>query len=430
MAFKQLGMRRDQVLGWQHLRELGDSLGLEFKGKGQVEEDGVYGMGDADRLLFLEGLARTKKVPLQKVWEDAGEDEIDYLELDRFSRALAAFKRSRMLTDFGDMLDRWTVAGPSAFPKLDVLIVDEVQDTSNSQWDALDILSSKAEQVYVGGDDAQGIYSWSGANVDRFVGLQGAQVDLDQSWRVPRSAHKLASGIVDRIQNKRPRRWLPKAEEGAVNYYSSIEEVDMSSGDWLLLTRNGYQLTELENFCLTEGFSFNSVGHDPLKSKALKAIQIWESLRKGNDESAERILETFRFMPVALATTELLSRLKESESSRMFAVSELLQLGLKTSAIWHEALTGISPRERDYFIAARRRNEALLKRPRIRISTIHSAKGAEATNVLLLTDMSWRTHENMDRDFDAEARVWFVATTRASKTLNIVSPQTDLYFEV
>lgn len=428
MAFKSMGMRRDQVLGWSHLRELGDALGLEFKGHGQVDEGDSYGMSDSDRLLFLQGLARNKKVPLKQVWEDACEDEIDWLELDRFDRALSTYKRSRMLSDFTDMLERWVAASSNAFPELDVLIIDELQDSSNLQWDAIEILASKAKQVYAGGDDAQCIYEWSGANVDRFVQLQGMQVDLEQSWRVPRSAHKLASGIVDRIENKRPRRWLPKPEEGAVNYYSSIEEIDLSRNTWLLLARNGYQLAELENFCLTEGFSFNSVSHDPLKSPALKAISVWESLRKGNEEAAEKVLEVLRFMSTSTLSPELLKKLKESESSRMFGMPELLQLGLKTSAIWHESLTGISPRERDYFLAARRRGEALLKKPRIRISTVHSSKGSEAQNVLLLSDISYRCYENMDRDFDAEARVFFVATTRCSETLNIVLPQTDSFF--
>ena len=35
-----------------------------------------------------------------------------------------------------------------------------------------------------------------------------------------------------------------------------------------------------------------------------------------------------------------------------------------------------------------RRGEKITKEPRIRLSTIHAAKGTEATNVILLTDLS------------------------------------------
>ena len=104
--------------------------------------------------------------------------------------------------------------------------------------------------------------------------------------------------------------------------------------------------------------------------------------------------------------------------------------GLKTEDIWHKVLTKISPTERDYFIAVRRRGEPLLKEPRIRISTIHAAKGGQADHVLLLTDISYRCHNNMQESYDDEVRVWYVAATRCKKTLNVILPHTNLNFEL
>lgn len=65
---------------------------------------------------------------------------------------------------------------------------------------------------------------------------------------------------------------------------------------------------------------------------------------------------------------------------------------------------------------------------RIRVGTIHSAKGAEAETVVLLTDVSRTTYENIDSD--AELRVWYVAVTRARRHLRIVEPQSQYYFEI
>jgi hypothetical protein len=242
--------------------------------------------------------------------------------------------------------------------------------------------------------------------------------------------HALADSITDRISKKRPRRWSPRKEKGAVNWFNSIDEVDLSQGSWLLLTRNGYMLQELEDYCLSEGFSFHSVSRDPLKSKTLTAIRCWENLRRGQDESAESVLDAMRYMHPQLVPIALLKKLKADDAGRMYGMPELKVMGLGTDRIWHEAMTKISPRERDYFLAARRRGEKLLGKPRIQISTIHAVKGGEADHVLLLTDMSYRTHTNMENAYDDECRVWNVAVTRCKETLNIVSPRTNLNFDL
>jgi superfamily I DNA/RNA helicase len=64
----------------------------------------------------------------------------------------------------------------------------------------------------------------------------------------------------------------------------------------------------------------------------------------------------------------------------------------------------------------------------IKVSTIHGAKGAEADNVILCTDVSPSTYEQVDSD--AEHRVWYVAITRARKRLYIVQPQTGYFYDL
>lgn len=68
------------------------------------------------------------------------------------------------------------------------------------------------------------------------------------------------------------------------------------------------------------------------------------------------------------------------------------------------------------------------KDTRIKVSTIHGAKGAEADNVILYTDVSPATYEQLDSD--AEHRVWYVAVTRTRKNLFIIQPQTDTFYDL
>ena len=67
-------------------------------------------------------------------------------------------------------------------------------------------------------------------------------------------------------------------------------------------------------------------------------------------------------------------------------------------------------------------------RPRIRIATIHSVKGKEADNVLLLPDMTSLTHNSYIKDGDSEHRVFYVGATRAKKHLYLHKPMTEMYY--
>lgn len=64
----------------------------------------------------------------------------------------------------------------------------------------------------------------------------------------------------------------------------------------------------------------------------------------------------------------------------------------------------------------------------IKLSTIHASKGAEADNIILYTDVSPATYEHIDTS--TEARVWYVAITRARKKLYLVPPETDCFYDL
>lgn len=435
-AFRHIGVKRDQVFGWQHLRELGRMLGIDFKGRKQVDEDDVYGMAMADRMLFMEGFAKNTKQPLRKVWSDAMEDDIDWFELDRLDKTMQAFKHSRSLVDYNDMLIRFNSTDPRTLPKLKALIVDEAQDLSALQWDAVKLLSYNADRVYIAGDDDQAIFSWSGADVKQFMHLTGAVKTLPVSHRLPRSVHAFANALSHRISERRPKDWSSKAENGALNWFSNFEEIDMSKDTWLLLARNGYMLEKYEEWCLNQGLSFRSVNRDPLKSPSLAAIRVWENLRRGLDQSTDQVRDMLKFMDPANISTELRNNLRPLDGSVQQSIVSLAAMGLDgrdssgTYPIWHVALSRIPAAEREFYIAARRRGEPLLKEPRIKISTIHAAKGGEADNVVLLTDISYRCFANMQDKMDDEIRVWYVGATRCKKSLNLVMPTTQLSFDL
>jgi superfamily I DNA/RNA helicase len=94
------------------------------------------------------------------------------------------------------------------------------------------------------------------------------------------------------------------------------------------------------------------------------------------------------------------------------------QHGLQTDTIWHDAMDRMPMQEKEFILQTLRKGEKVTE-PRIRISTIHSIKGGEEDNVLLLSDVTQRSYEaiNSARHADDEHRVFYVGATRARQRL-------------
>ena len=109
----------------------------------------------------------------------------------------------------------------------------------------------------------------------------------------------------------------------------------------------------------------------------------------------------------------------------------MVNLGLPENAKqfdWMTVLKNIAPEEREYLRACLHNGEKFGDEPSITISTIHQAKGGEADNVALVTDMGTLSWKNMASD--EEIRVWYVAATRARKNLFLIRPRTIKYFDM
>tara|TARA_E500000318_G_C3374118_1_gene139634 strand:- start:194 stop:520 length:327 start_codon:yes stop_codon:yes gene_type:complete len=96
--------------------------------------------------------------------------------------------------------------------------------------------------------------------------------------------------------------------------------------------------------------------------------------------------------------------------------------------IWHHALDRMPAHEVTYIVSLLRRKEKLNQEPRINLSTIHGAKGGEADNVMLVTDLPRKADESYFQNPDDERRVFYVGMTRAKKALHLVRSETDREF--
>jgi superfamily I DNA/RNA helicase len=394
MCFRQLGLSPSDVLQGKRLREFADWIGIEISTKKSFEEGSTLGFKEGDRILHMENLARVRCMPLREVY-DQDCDGLSWSDVKRVSEGLALYKKKKYLVDYTDMLSLY--ANGNSRPRLKVLLGDESQDMSLLQWQVFSRLAKGCQRVVTAGDDDQCIFRWAGAALEHFVGMAGSVRVLDQSWRVPLLVQALAQDVIDRVAGRRPKRWAARPDNGTIERVGSLEDVDFDGDDVLVLARNNYILQDqVVPVLRAEGIIYEHHNEPSVDPEILEAITAWERLRRGEEvgEDGEILIKKYR----------------RSKSLRVEGGQQ----------IWHDALDNLPPSQMSYLLAARRRGESLQRKPRVRLSTIHGAKGAQAKHVVLLTEMAPRTTEEAEKWPEDEARVWYVGLTRAREKLTLV----------
>ena len=400
-AARELGVG-DRLMDRTHWDRLGEILGLEL---GDLDESGRpmsfrRDLGHVVQSTYYIRRAVGRSMALQALIVDHGERV--GLQVDRFSRTMAAYKEHHGLMDYADLIEQ-----AQGELDADVVLIDEAQDLTPAQWAYADRLVARARRVYVAGDDDQAVYAWAGADVTRFLALTGERVVLRESYRLPRAAHSVALSLLDRIRTRQPKTWGPRDLPGTVEHGVPAARVPVESGEWLLLARTQRALGVWEVLCRSAGVRYISRGVDSVRPDEVRAIRAWEVLRSGRDPGQTAL-----------------------EEALVMAAPEL-HPDPTAGPIWHKALVRIPVARRRYYESCLRRDRRALDEPaRVRISTIHGAKGAEAPNVAVLPDITPRIARGMRTDPDAEHRVWYVAATRVLDRLIVSRPDSDLYYSL
>ena len=242
LAFQQLKMSKVEMVQKPDFKELGEMIGIQISGMSVLEDELVFGMAPGDRYFFMENLSRVRKIPIEQVWEEFDDDDLNWQDMKEVCRSYHLFKEHRGLSDFTDLLTNLT---DDRLPELEVLLVDEAQDLSLLQWDIIKRMAKKARHTYVAGDDDQAIYKWAGADSTTFTSIKGTYKILRQSYRLSQRVQELGQSIITRVQNRKRKTFRPTSHTGEICYASHEEDVDLSTGSWILLGRNQYQLGSL-----------------------------------------------------------------------------------------------------------------------------------------------------------------------------------------
>jgi len=420
LAFRKLGIKKDQVMQQRHYKDLGKKLGFPVTYAEHQEDQGIF-TSDSEYLQIIQ-LAQLRNItPEQQYNRREHTQDLELNKLRIIHNELKRYKKEYTLIDFNDMILNFVKAGLS--PKFDVVFIDEAQDLSRMQWDMAKTIWNKTPDAFIAGDDDQAIFKWAGADVDSFIALQDQMINLPliQSHRIPVKVHTLVMGIINRIKHRINKTWQPRTNEGSLRRHFNIESVNMSSGEWLILARTKYMLREIEDTLHRKGLYYETKHKRSNEKDIQEAATDWEHLRKGQLLSYKQIEKIYGYMNESHTDK---SKLKGMVKGAFYGIDALTKdHGLKTNTVWFEAFNNAGTTRINYLKKMRENGEKLNKKPRIELSTIHAAKGGECQNVVLLTDLTKTTLETYHKNPDDENRLFYVGATRTKENLHIIEPK-------
>ena len=425
LALSSSGIRTEQVMGKEHYKELSDLISIPLVSGSTLEDDILDRQANDHPILSLINLARLCKTSLREQYNKTYM-VFDWNTVNYVDKCYKEYKQQHELYDFTDMLQCFIDEAEVSCPKFELVFLDEAQDLSPLQWDIAHILDKNAKKMYAAGDDDQAIYRWAGADVEHFITLDGSSETLSQSYRVPRLIHRTAETIVSRINNRYPKRYEPKNEDGSVQHVSRLEDLDVSSGQWLILAQAGYILNPVVDMLKSSGYLFTHKGHRSISAKISSAVNGWEQMRKGKSITLETVKDIYSFMSTGKRIKRGFKTMSGADDSNLFNMKQLqTEWGLMVGdeLIWRDALDRLPEEQRVYITALLRRGEKFNAEPRITISTIHGSKGGESENVVVFTDLSPSADDAMRVGNDDLHRVFYVAVTRAKENLFIVESE-------
>lgn len=413
LAKLRAGITTTRLMRNLHWEELGRSLGLTFAGVyDELMERAPSGDTRAlgDRCLRLYGLSRARLETISESWRREGGLDMEPSTALRFERQLELFKRNEDLVDFGDLLELDRKPLP-----VKLLVIDEAQDLTPQQWAYVRRIAAGVPRVILAGDDDQAIYEWSGADPIGMLRFKGTVTILPISHRLPTRIAAVAKRLASQIEVRQDKVWSPREAEGKITIFADETQLDLRDGKWLLLARHRFHLDRFVNEARRQGVAYRTDEDGwSTNTEAVKAAQAHERLRRG---------ET-----VSRSEAALVARLAGMKGPTPHAQGPFTKAnfnGPEEWPTWYEHLIHMPPEEREYVRDLRRQGESMKDEGRIRITTIHGAKGLEADRVAIVSDVS-RAASAIS---DAEFRVQYVGASRAREELFIAAPRSNRYHD-
>ena len=397
----------------------------------------------------------------------------DRLDVPEAIRAWRNWKGTNDLVGFADMLER--VRQRSLLPSVDYLVIDEFQDITTLQYSVYEEWRPHMTRVLLAGDDDQVVYAWQGADPDLLLEEPvDDDVILPNSYRLPSRILNVVNQEVEHIDKRQDKDLEPRTEGGSVQAMRdrsmldvtrevrrTVEETDETA---MVLFRARYQMFQFIEEFIDQGIPFKCLTDQRMWTDRLShyvdAIEALDAEESMTGLQARRLADMLADSAFGTGDRdELFGELDDIEENA--DTDDITEIDIEPDLIRKHAPFVPNPPEaadmlrkvtsfqersvRAYFASAYRG----MDRNRVRVGTIHSAKGREADHVFVATDLTEKVVEQMaatveqnntpvpgDREFtkrtspvptvtDNERRVFYVGMSRARQRLVLLERLVD-----
>lgn len=385
LCYRNLKISNSRMVSRNDLRKFGDLVGVEIHGEGEKIEDEneIRELPLGDRLLRLNHVGRHRLLSLNQALAVLPVD-VDEELAKHFTVSYREWKERERILDYTDLLTEYLKRGRPFNDKL--FIVDEAQDLSPLQWQVVSKMGANAEYFFTAGDDDQAIYTWAGATAEDFNKWPADKIEvLPQSYRLPVAVHKVCQQVLERIEDRQPKKFAARAEEGEVEETGLIPDFE-GNEDAIFLYRFAHRGKELAKYLRYNNVPFGgalSILEKRDTAAALNALDKVHNTRTPDDRKALEALG---------------------------APADATEVWQLERAWYLDYLLGVYQR----FGLKKMLN------PSIQLMSIHQSKGREASTVVLDTTMSAASYDHLQQSPDDEHRVWYVGASRAKEKLIIL----------
>ena len=350
----------------------------------------------------------------------------DRIDVPEVIRAWRSYKGEHSLVGFADMLER--VKQRSLVPHVDYLVIDEFQDITTLQYDVYEEWKPQMDRVLVAGDDDQVVYAWQGADPNLLLDAdRDEDVILPNSYRLPSRVLSVVNQEIRHIDNRQEKDLRPRKEGGSVEGIESPSMLDLArnvrytieQGDddetIMILFRARYQLFRFIDEFLPLGMPFSALTDQRMWTDRLtqyvRAVEALDAEAELDGLQARRLADMLQGSAFgANDRDELFDYIDELEEGS--DADDLTEVSVDPDTIMEFApfapdsdaagdmLRKVTSFQRNSVEAYFDGDYRGMDPSRVRIGTIHSAKGREADHVFVATDLTEKVVEQMAASVD------------------------------
>lgn len=393
-CYHLLGLNEEDIIQPYHYEDLGKKLNIRVSFTDKYNEEETHFLTCNNPYFQMIQRAINKDITIRKEFDLNEHDKKqvkDFDTLDHIYKNLQIYKNKNSLYDFNDIIK--SVINSNKIPHFKAIFIDEAQDLSPLQWQLYDKLKEHCDQIYLAGDDDQAIYAWAGADVKRFVQEPAKERILKQSRRISMAVQAEARYPIMRIEGVRKKKFYrPRSYDGESRYIADLNQVDLTKGKWLILTRTKSNLLDIMKDLKRKNFYYQSN-----KGKSFK-VGMYEAAAAYTKWTNNEVLNE-----------------KEINSIKEYIPNADWDVKIP----WYDKFIA-DQKEILYLRNLIASKENLKEKARIWLSTIHAIKGGEEDNVILSLHQGRTVQQGIKLSIDKqdeEHRVWYVGITRARNNI-------------